>query len=92
MATEAAPIFDTDELVINMGPQHPSTHGVLRIVLRLDGVLWLLYRLRRLLLVRLLADLRAALASAWAACCDAYRLDCAAAEGGDDSCTIDWRY
>ena len=33
----AAPIFDTDELVINMGPQHPSTHGVLRVVLRLDG-------------------------------------------------------
>jgi NADH-quinone oxidoreductase subunit D len=31
------PMFDTDELVINMGPQHPSTHGVLRVVLRLDG-------------------------------------------------------
>ncbi len=31
------PMFDTDELVINMGPQHPSTHGVLRLVLRLDG-------------------------------------------------------
>jgi NADH-quinone oxidoreductase subunit D len=30
-------MFDTDELVINMGPQHPSTHGVLRLVLRLDG-------------------------------------------------------
>ncbi len=36
-APAAAPIFDTDELVINMGPQHPSTHGVLRVVLRLDG-------------------------------------------------------
>ena len=36
-APKAAPIFDTDELVINMGPQHPSTHGVLRVVLRLDG-------------------------------------------------------
>jgi NADH-quinone oxidoreductase subunit D len=30
-------MFDTDELVLNMGPQHPSTHGVLRVVLRLDG-------------------------------------------------------
>ena len=27
----------TEELLINMGPQHPSTHGVLRIVLRTDG-------------------------------------------------------
>ncbi len=27
----------TDEYLINMGPQHPSTHGVLRLVLRLDG-------------------------------------------------------
>jgi NADH-quinone oxidoreductase subunit D len=26
-----------DSLVLNMGPQHPSTHGVLRIVLELDG-------------------------------------------------------
>ena len=31
------PMFDTEELVLNMGPQHPSTHGVLRVVLRLDG-------------------------------------------------------
>jgi NADH-quinone oxidoreductase subunit D len=30
-------MFDTNVLVINMGPQHPSTHGVLRVVLRLDG-------------------------------------------------------
>ena len=29
--------FKTDEMVINMGPQHPSTHGVLRLVLNLDG-------------------------------------------------------
>jgi NADH-quinone oxidoreductase subunit D len=28
---------DTDEMLINMGPQHPSTHGVLRLVLRTDG-------------------------------------------------------
>lgn len=27
----------SDEMLINMGPQHPSTHGVLRIVLRTDG-------------------------------------------------------
>jgi len=24
-------------MVLNMGPQHPSTHGVLRLVLDLDG-------------------------------------------------------
>ena len=27
----------TEEMVVNMGPQHPSTHGVLRLVLRTDG-------------------------------------------------------
>ena len=27
----------TEEMVVNMGPQHPSTHGVLRMVLRTDG-------------------------------------------------------
>jgi NADH-quinone oxidoreductase subunit D len=26
-----------DTMVVNMGPSHPSTHGVLRLVLRLDG-------------------------------------------------------
>jgi len=37
MADRPQPMFDTNELVINMGPQHPSTHGVLRVILRLDG-------------------------------------------------------
>src|SRR6478672_1430359 len=27
----------TEEMVLNIGPQHPSTHGVLRVVLELDG-------------------------------------------------------
>jgi NADH-quinone oxidoreductase subunit D len=27
----------TDELVVNMGPQHPATHGVLRVVVKTDG-------------------------------------------------------
>jgi NADH-quinone oxidoreductase subunit D len=27
----------TDEMIINMGPQHPATHGVLRLLLTLDG-------------------------------------------------------
>ncbi|MFQ5739590.1 MAG: NADH-quinone oxidoreductase subunit D [Acidobacteriota bacterium] len=30
-------VLDTRELQINMGPQHPSTHGVLRVKLYLDG-------------------------------------------------------
>ena len=29
--------LDTDEMVLNMGPQHPSTHGVLRLELKTDG-------------------------------------------------------
>jgi NADH-quinone oxidoreductase subunit D len=28
---------EQDTLVISMGPQHPSTHGVLRVMLKLDG-------------------------------------------------------
>ncbi len=33
-------IFDDaldSDMILNMGPQHPATHGVLRVVLRLDG-------------------------------------------------------
>ncbi len=33
-------IFDDaldNDMILNMGPQHPATHGVLRVVLRLDG-------------------------------------------------------
>src|SRR5215469_5351738 len=26
-----------ERMVVNMGPQHPSTHGVLRLILTLDG-------------------------------------------------------
>ncbi len=29
--------METDELIVNLGPVHPSTHGVLRFRLRLDG-------------------------------------------------------
>src|SRR5438270_2261465 len=36
-ATESAPPEKRDLLTINMGPQHPSTHGVLRLELVLDG-------------------------------------------------------
>jgi NADH-quinone oxidoreductase subunit D len=32
-----ATFLDASELVINMGPQHPATHGVLRVKLKLDG-------------------------------------------------------
>jgi len=28
---------DSDEYILNMGPQHPSTHGVLRLMLKMDG-------------------------------------------------------
>jgi NADH-quinone oxidoreductase subunit D len=37
-AAQSADFQSSDErMVVNMGPQHPSTHGVLRLVLTLDG-------------------------------------------------------
>src|SRR6186713_2636824 len=31
------PELRSETMTVNMGPQHPSTHGVLRLVLELDG-------------------------------------------------------
>jgi len=36
-AGEEFPLRRTEELLLNMGPQHPATHGVLRVVLELEG-------------------------------------------------------
>lgn len=35
--TEAGEGITSEEMLLNMGPQHPSTHGVLRLVLTLEG-------------------------------------------------------
>lgn len=37
METTVKPRLESQEYFINMGPQHPSTHGVLRLMLTLDG-------------------------------------------------------
>src|SRR2546429_8529260 len=34
---EASEGIKSQEMLLNMGPQHPSTHGVLRLVLMLEG-------------------------------------------------------
>jgi NADH-quinone oxidoreductase subunit D len=31
------PELRTETMTVNMGPQHPSTHGVLRLILELSG-------------------------------------------------------
>ncbi len=36
-ADEASDATGEERIVVNMGPQHPSTHGVLRLILTLDG-------------------------------------------------------
>src|SRR5665213_485761 len=36
-AHEELPDLQGEKMVLNMGPSHPATHGVLRIVLELDG-------------------------------------------------------
>ncbi|MFI0777773.1 NADH-quinone oxidoreductase subunit D [Streptomyces sp. NPDC021212] len=33
----AAAKADDERIIVNMGPQHPSTHGVLRLILEIDG-------------------------------------------------------
>jgi len=38
MSTETIQDYiKTDEYMVNMGPQHPATHGVLRLILTIDG-------------------------------------------------------
>jgi len=35
--THAGKVLETQDMLLNMGPQHPSTHGVLRLMIRTDG-------------------------------------------------------
>jgi NADH-quinone oxidoreductase subunit C/D len=37
LTKDAKPVPRESELLLNMGPQHPATHGVLRVVLQLEG-------------------------------------------------------
>src|SRR5688572_7091762 len=37
MTTNTTPELRSETMTVNMGPQHPSTHGVLRLVLELSG-------------------------------------------------------
>src|SRR5438046_10014355 len=37
MQGEGSEGITSQEMLLNMGPQHPSTHGVLRLVLKLEG-------------------------------------------------------
>jgi NADH-quinone oxidoreductase subunit D len=37
VTAQPVPGLSEETMIINMGPQHPSTHGVLRLVLELDG-------------------------------------------------------
>jgi len=37
MTETQLPLLKTEELLLNMGPQHPATHGVLKVVLTLEG-------------------------------------------------------
>ncbi|KAB1986896.1 MULTISPECIES: NADH-quinone oxidoreductase subunit D [Streptomyces] len=34
---QSAARSDDERIIVNMGPQHPSTHGVLRLILEIDG-------------------------------------------------------
>ena len=36
-AAASAPQTTSDEFILNIGPQHPATHGVLRVVVTMDG-------------------------------------------------------